>query len=458
MNKPDNIIQYIFHNLLLGYVKMVRNLCEDFYTPLVVFVKSYSKSIGESLKVIFQVVTNIIIISPILLLSLATGVLINGQLPSFNEITQITFSANALSVIMFFTGVTGFIILYTVYNESLKSSLFFGLINLIGAYLLLQFSTPDAYVVALTVFYGIGGYIVSKIELKNRHPQEHIYEDVVPHYKILYYTLLFAIPIVAVNAILYLEVLSDFIMITTIVAVGLAYSLTYIQAEHYRAIYQHAELKAGSEIWILTPRLLLVLTGGLALLNSTYNLIIMFGFLSSIIFPILFILYFELQVSNESFGHEFRDANNYGQQLTVRPYEDLSIDTEFSNAKSIANLDFNLDLDINKNTPNDIAVWHEYGLILHGLNKSINEMSGVGDEKKKEFNTLYDSVCYNIYQQTEKSDEEIPWNNWPDELTYRIRSQMRKDEDVNLKHISDIEIRDNHSMEKDPSEFTQNEF
>jgi hypothetical protein len=425
--------------LVLTYIEVIKKVTSYLFVPISDFLEPYSKSLSRTVEIISEIISNFLILSPILGIALGIGIGIFGFESSIEDFMHINFQIT-IGIIIIFSSVLAF----TLSQESdadLSQSIYIFLLLLMGGGSVIYFNPPELYAVLFGVLYGIGGYTIAYINYENPLSHRYIYEDLEPHKRIRRLSYL----LVGISAVLYFssrylasEGYSSKLTIAPMVIIPiLAFITTTIQSKSYEQIYKHAGINTKSPIWILTPRLLIILGVTISVSTMEVTILSLLLFLTPSIFGFMF-SYYIIQQTEMVFGKTtFTDSDLYVEPHRVTGYESAKVETEFNDNENTAVLDAHIQIDITGDIPdNKTGPWIEATESSKHMIKALESLSRIENEELEE---LREFNRKSLEKSASKYDGDL--SELPEEVAKEFAYIMTKNSEKNLQDICDLDIK-----------------
>lgn len=426
--------------ILSVYFSIIDAFTDAVFEPPRRFFEPFSKSISESFRIVSKVATNFIALLPLFAVSLGIGIYLFGA-PS-SEITEIE-PFLVLSVMMFFASVISFVIMSSS-DYDLSESIYMSALLILGALSIMLFETPEVYAVLFGVIYGIGGYIRSYIGHENPLPHGHIYDNLEPQKTIKRVSLIGLIAgLAAYGAGEYL-MMNGANQQTLIIVAGLipatGFLVSSLQFESYRKIYQHAELKKSSRLWILTPRLLVILGVAVSISSMEVGIVSLLALLSPSVFGLVFSYYLSWQTEKILGQKTFKDSNMLSNPVRITGNEEAEVGADVDKGSDTAQLNVEIGVNISDDIPDKSAdPWFEAVAVSRELLEAINNLKRVDDEvseEVREFKQDALEVAIEKHQGSSIDWDEIPESIRPDVIAIKCRKG-----ELDLQEVNDLDVR-----------------
>ena len=451
------------------YIQSIYRLKNKTLTPISNFIKSYSETLGESLDQLFTILTNMLILSPIFVLSVFFSLNVSGE--SISSIPNLSMLSEPFIVSIILFSSLFILVGSGIYYRTKRNAILTSMMLLAMGILYLKLKPPESYVVIVGLVYALGGYVSTFIEYNTPYNHYHIYKKLKPHQNIGSLSLLFTLPLLGLSSLSIMSpdiFLNDNIVNSIIILTGLvAYISSYIQIGHYKNIYKHADMKTQSQVWILTPQILIILSTGLKLLGSIPATLYVVSILSPSIVGLLFSTYINVQTdglssngglsSGGNFYTTFSDSYHKSGKVKVRPHENINIDTNFDDKNKTAYLEFNAHVEIPDKFPEEFSSlpWYEIALITDKIDDTAKLMKNADEDKKKEIEKFYEKVTEEAIREL-KDDESInEFKNIPDSFINNIKHNLYKQEDTNLSDLHYFEVKSERPITKDSKKYVE---
>lgn len=430
--------------IIESYAQGISYLVSQIINPTAEFLDNYSPSLGESVRNISSVVTNILMLLPVVVFSIIIGSIVGQDegiaTDSFGTIELQSVLVSVLTI----SSVSALIISHYIMEDEIINTLYISSLPAVGALLVTSFDPPQLYIAMLAVVYGIGGYTATKVSLENPIPHDYVYDELQPHkyiMKVSYASALVLIPLL--GGAYYLE--SGNVYLVLSLSSGLvSHITTVLQNPKYKTYYTKIEPKIDSMIWILTPRLLLILgLGGLVFSGPqvAYSVLVF----APCIFGLVFNYYIDSKASKLMGDRFLQDVQGRYRPLVVSTNSDVDINKSKVDDGDVE-LDVRIKFSIDGDTPDDDTRWIEATEITHGIYESVDSIRRISESDRDQIEHFYDQLVGQII--SEKS-EDIRLENLPKGLRQRYLSQMAKKELVDNQRIMDAQMRDSDVSKKD---------
>lgn len=428
--------------LLTTYIALVQGFFEHIFRPVSDFFSSYSPSLGESIMTLSRILSNTVILSPVFLSSVAIGSVIFGF-----DFSNVGLSRNVgryfVSTIMLVSSVS----LFTVSrsrDDSLNKSVYIFLLLAFGGISVLYFSSPEIYAVLVAIFYGLGGFNISKIDHVNPLPHEHIYNNLQPQEKIkrVSVTLLIVVSLVYI-AIWYMRVEGvdqQIVVVTGFILPVLSVISISLLSGSYEDIYEHANLKKKSQIWTLTPKLMVIISFGVYIANRSLSPITVLAFASPGILGLIFTYYIVSQIETVFGSEAFTDSDMLSHPSAVSTNQTINIAQNVNKENQTARFDIDMDIRISKEIPKDnINPWIEILIVSEQILRSTETIHRVDKTKIEEIESFQEQ-CAEILT-NRMSDNNINWGEVPEEILNILIRYRTQNDKMSVQDIIDAEIK-----------------
>lgn len=417
------------------------------FQPLELLVRGYSETAGEGISQLSRITRNTLVILPVVLLCVVGGIIITqASSPTLSDILGVNIEY-LLASVFGLSSIFATIVMYQALDESEKDSIFTGLLLLLAMIGVLYFSEPKLYAFLLVVAYGMGSYVIDRIEVENPYPADYLNDELETTGGVLRNGIGFSV--VVCLGILGMTDYNPYLSETVFLAIlllttAVSYMIPKSQRKFYENIYKHTSLKTSSQFWILTSKAGVLLSFGVALIDGQVSVLTGLGLLTPAIVSLLFTAYIRYQKSDTIMGIVYTDSDNYADPLYISSNKQIDID------KSINGETAHLDVDVNISIPEDLpeksVAWQEFIKSTHKTYELISGMcvaDNTGDLRgiKDEFDSYYDDVAYQYYVNNHEDTSDVPVKGWDDRLINRIRSQIYRSDNADLQDIYDLDLR-----------------
>lgn len=460
----DTLIQ-----IIKIYVQLIYWLKNKTLTPISNFVKSYSKTTGESLDQLFNILTNMLILSPAFVLSAFLSLNISKE--SISTIPKISIISEPFIVSIILFSSLFILIGSGIYYRNKRNAVLTSMMLLAMGFLYVNLKPPESYVVVIGLVYALGGYVSTFIEYNTPYNHYHIYKTLKPHQNISGLSLLLTLPLLGLSilSVISLDIfLNPNFVRSIIIATGLvAYISSYIQIGHYKNIYKHVDMKTQSQVWILTPQILIILSTGLKLLGSIPPVLYVISILSPCIVGLLFSTYINVQIdglssngglsSGGNFYTTFTDSHHKSGKVKVRPHENIDVETNFDDENKNARLEFNAHVEIPDKFPEEFSSlpWYEIALITDKINGATKLMKNADENKKKEIEKFYGKVTEEAIKELKDNESIEEFQHIPDSFINNIKHNLYKQDDTDLSDLHYFEVKSERPITKDSKKYIE---
>lgn len=430
--------------LIESYAQGISYLVSQIISPTAEFLDNYSTSLGESVRNISSVITNILMLLPVVVCSIVIGSVLgqNGgiTIDSFGSIQLQSVLVSVLTI----SSVSALIISHYIMEDELINTLYISSLPAVGALLVTSLDPPQLYIAMLAVVYGIGGYTATKVSLENPIPHDYVYDELQPHKYIMKVSSVSALVLLPLLGGAYYLESGNVYLILSLLSGLVSHITTVLQNPKYETYYTKIEPKIDSMIWILTPRLLLILgLGGLVLSGPqiVYALLVF----APCIFGIVFNYYIESKASKLMGDRFLQDVQGRYRPLVVSTNSDVDINKSKVDDGDVE-LDVRIKFSIDGDAPDGDTRWIEATEITHGVYQSVDSIRRISESDRDEIEDFYDQLVGQII--SEKS-ENIRVENLPNGLRQRYLSQMAREGLIDNQRIMNIQMRDSDVSKKD---------
>lgn len=433
--------------ILRTYFNLVCKGISYIFEPLEMLIRGYSETAGEGIAQISTVIRNTIIVSPIILFSIAVGVIsTSSTVPDVSAISGIKLQF-LLSIVFALSSVFAFIVMYVSLEDSFKDTAFTSGILLFAAVGFISFSTPKVYAFLLIVSYGMGSYVIDRINLENPYPADYLNDELETTEGVLRNGIGFSVPVIigilgmtGYNPYLSENVFLGILLITTIIS----YSIPKSQRKYYANLYKHRSLNTSSQLWILSSKASVLLSFSFGLLDGGISVVTAIGLLSPLIISISFVTYVRLQKTDTIMGLTYKDADRLSDPLYINSNKDVQVETDIGD--NTADVEMHMSMSIPKELPEKSVAWQEFIKSTDKIYNLVSDMSmadnlGEVREKEEEMDEFYNDVAYRYYLHNQRKNKRIPVEGWSDKPIKRVVSQMYRCDSVDLQDIYDLDIR-----------------
>lgn len=456
-------------DLLEKYVGSINFVFDRFIYPISEFIKSYSETVGESLEQIFNIFSNIVILSPIFIFSIVLGLLVTGDTVDLIPRLLTILDTFVVSVMVFSSILV--LIGSRIYYKSEKNALLTSVLLLVAGLSYYLSEPTNSYVILVGVLYGIGGYITTIIEFETPYNHYYVYEKLSPHNNILDLSitsgiLLFFISLFAVYSPAWIS--SDIVTTSIVILTGVgSYLITYLQISHYKDIYRFIDLKIQSQFWILTPQVLVIVATGIYVFGSLNFLLYMGMILSPSIAGLIFSFYIENQVeglssdkkltNSSSFYTYFSDSYHKTGKVPVKPHQNIEVDSNFDKSNDVASLSFKAEIEIPEKFPEEFSdmPWYQIALICDRIDQTSKLMKGASEKQKTEVNEFYTEVTERAIDELKNDGSLEEFNKIPDSFVDKIRHELYKIDDTDISDIHYFEVKSERPIKKKAKKYVE---
>lgn len=433
--------------ILKTYFDLVCKGISYIFEPLEMLIRGYSETAGEGIAQISTIIRNTIIVSPIILLSVAVGVVsTRSPVPDVSVLSGIEIQF-LMSIIFGLSSVFAFIVMYISLEESFKDTVFTSGILLFTSVGFVSFSTPKVYAFLLIVSYGMGSYVIDRINLENPYPADYLDGELKITEGVIKNGIGFSVPVVVgifgmteYNPYLSENIFLGILLITTIIS----YSIPKSQRKYYANLYKHRSLNTSSQLWILSSKAGVLLSFSFALIDGRISILASIGMLTPLIVSILFATYMHLQKTDTIMGLTYKDSDRLSDPLYINSNKDVEVETNIGD--NTADIKMSMSMSIPEELPKKSIAWQEFIKStdkIYSLASDMSTADNLGNvrETEQELDEFYDNVAYQYYLQNQRKNRRIPVEGWSDKPIKRIVSQMYRCDNVNLQDVYDLDIR-----------------
>lgn len=451
------------------YVKNIQLARNKLLYPISEFIGSYSETIGESLKQIFRIISNIVIFSPIFIISVVTGLLFTGENINISIEGLDILDTFVISILVF----SSVLVLFgsKVYYDSQRNALLTSFLLSAAGISYYLFSPPNSYVVLAGILYALGGYITTIIEFETPYNHYHVYKKLAPHDNILDISITSGIVLLFVALFAAYSpawISSDLATTGIVILTGLiSYLVTDLQMSHYKDIYKHVNLKVQSQFWILVPQVLVIIGTG-TYVFGTLNFLLFIGMIiSPSIVGIIFSIYIENQVeglssnkkltSGSSFYTYFSDSYHKSGKMRVKPHQNIDVESEFNESNSTARMKFTAELEIPEKFPEEFAdmPWYRMAVICDRIDQTSKLMTNAGDEEKSKVNDFYSKLTEKTIDELRDKGSLMRFDEIPDSLVEKIRYELYNMDDTKVPDIHYFEVKSERPIKKKAKKYVE---
>lgn len=429
------------------YFNAIDSITDAVFEPLRRFFEPFSKSISETFRIISTITTNFLALLPLFAVSIGIGVYFFGS--SSAEITSID-PLLVLSIMMFFASLISFVIM-NASEYDLHQSIYMSVLLLSGAVSVLLFETPELYAVLFGVFYGVGGYIRSYIGHNNPLPHGHIYDNIEPQKTITRVSIIgFVVSVAAYGVARYLMINGvdqQVLILVAGVIPAVGFLVSSLQFGSYEKIYQHAELNKESRLWILTPRLLVIVGIAISISSMEVSIIALLAMLSPSLFGLAFSYYLSSQTEKVLGQKTFTDSSMLANPIRITGNEDADVVAEVDKESSTASLNVDLEVDISESVPDNSAdPWFEAVAVSRELLEAVNNLKRVDDEASEEIEEFRKDALEVAIDKHQGSD--INWGEIPESIRRDVIAIKCQNGELTLQEVNDLDIKFSESRSK----------
>lgn len=427
-------------SILRSYFNIINSITDAIFEPPRRFLEPFSKSISETFAVVSRVMTNFLTLLPLFIFSVAVGIYFFG---SSSDALSSTDPLTVVSVMMFFASLISLVIM-SFSDYDLHQSAYMSALLLSGAVSIIFFDAPELYAVLFGVFYGVGGYISSYIGQENPLPHGHIYDNLEPQETITRVSavgLTLSLASYGIAEYLIINTVSDqipVILASAIPAIG--FLVSSLQFGSYKIIYQHAELNKESRLWILTPRLLVILGIALSISDMNVGVISLIAMISPSLFGLAFSYYLSSQTKEILGQKKFTDSDRLANPVRITGNESADVVAEVDKKSSTASLSIDLEVDISEEVPNNRAdPWFEAVAVSRELLDAVDNLKRVDEEvseKIEKFRRDSLEVAIDKY-----GGSTIDWDDIPESIRRDVIAIKCQKGELSLQEVSDLDIR-----------------
>lgn len=445
-------IRNIKHLIILTlkyYYEYVHQFVEYLIVPAGEFIENYSSVLGNSVKNIASIVANIILLSPIILSSLLFGYLTtsNNSL-SLENIQNLNFEIFII-VTLALGSVTAFIISHYIIEDRLANTLYLCTLLLLGVIPIYYLSTPAVYVAIFAIIYGIGGYTSSKIDLQEPVGHYHVLKNLEPQKYIITFSIISSI--LLIPSLYFVFKTSGPTRTYLIILVAfITYSTAKLQIQKYKTFYELVGLKLSSQVWILTPKIMIIIGIGGLVISNQYTIVYSSLLFTPAVFGVIFYYYINKKAYYPDYGGNeviISDTNSIYKNEDPAPNLEVNIKQQKVEDRS-AKLDLNVGFSFDERLPEGQSKWIESIYMTNQIYILLDSMKGIDDDQLERIESFYDDLVEKL---VENKDEPFELKSIEEPIQSKIISELSKKNDINNQEIMDIIIYDKRDICQDDS-------
>lgn len=296
--------------------------------------------------------------------------------------------------------------------------------------------------VLLTGLYAGIGVRTNRIEMINEYKDEHIIQNVNIQNGV-YRVAVGGGVLLGAGVFVANQLPASQLPVAVAVLAGLGWATLHGQRRYLSRLYRHTTLRLGSQTWLLTAKVLVLLASTFTLAAGNLTAVTAAGFLAPLWVGLLAGGYIQSIEKESSLGDFYTDSDDLADVLLYPLNQDLTVDATLDGSPpESAAVEVTFTMEAPTEAPP--RQWRLLGARTVKLAESVQSFSttpivSTDDEAARDhYEEVCDEIAWAIYNQYDQTDTELEWDSLYMNLALRMLTQLHRDGAVDTQRIADI--------------------